>query len=91
MSVFVHDPDAVLDYTWDWGTNFLTDGDTIESASFIVPDSLTIASQSVEGTGDVTATISTDGTLGTRTATCRVVTTNGLTADWTITIYVAQR
>lgn len=44
-NIFTKDPDAVLDYQWDWGTNWLEDGEAITSAVITVPDGLTLDSQ----------------------------------------------
>lgn len=86
MTVHLHDPDAVLDYTWDW-SSWLNDGATIDTGSVTVDSGLTVSSTTTTAT-TVTAVLSTDGTLGRRNATCHITTTDGLTQDWTIELFV---
>lgn len=85
---YVKDPDAKLDYTWDW-TAWL-DGDTIASHTI-----LPVAGITVESSGDtdqiVTAWIS-GGQIGVLyNLTCRIVTNGGRTDDRTISILVRSR
>lgn len=86
---FVKDPDAVLDYTWDWSA-WLASGETITSADVTVPTGIVKNSDS-HTTTTVTAWLSggTDGT-GYR-VTCRVTTSQGRTDDRSITISCHQR
>lgn len=89
--MIVHDPQAVLDYTWDW-TGWLgtTTGDTITSAAINAPvglniDTFTIASPYV------TAWIS-GGTIGTvYRVTCHIITAQGREDDWTLTFVCANK
>ena len=89
MTIRLHDPDAVLDYTFDWST-WLASGETIASASVSVSDGLTVESTTT-GTDAVTIRISTDGTLGPRTITCSVVSNVGQEDDWTTQLNVIQK
>jgi hypothetical protein len=88
-SSFIKDPNAVLDYQWDW-TNWLPVGDTITTANVtIASGDVTINSQS-NTTQTVTAWISA-GTVGTEaTLTARVTTSQGRTDDRTITLKIQQ-
>jgi len=76
MKTFEKDPDAVLDYYWDW-TDWLSEGEAIDEATFesssedLVVDSYTIAGSKVlavisGGTGGanpiITCRITTNGT-----------------------------
>lgn len=82
------DPDATLDYSWDWST--WLDGDTISSRSFVVDTGLTVVS-SQEVAGVVTAFIS-GGTAGQLLrATCRIVTALGRTDDRSIVLKIVER
>ena len=51
-NVFDKDPNADLDYQWDWGT-WLADGETIVSAEITTPDDLTMHDKII---GDKTVT-----------------------------------
>lgn len=86
---FTKDPDAVLDYTWDW-SDWLG-ADTITGAPTVtVPSGITKTSQS-NTTTTVTAWLS-GGTVGTTyDVICRIVTTGGRTDDRTIRIEVTER
>lgn len=84
------DPDAELDYSWDW-TAWLADAETITTATVTVaPAGLTVE-PATHAAGVVTAWMS-GGTVGTRyQATCRVTTNQGRTDDRTMTIDVQQQ
>lgn len=92
----VKDPDAVLDFPFDWSA-WLTDvGDTYGSHSFVVADPagvatpLVVASSSHVG-GVVTAFVS-GGTLDqTHALTCRLTTAGGRIDDRTLYIKVRAR
>lgn len=85
---FVKDPDAVLDYAWDW-TSWLED-DSIQSATVTAQEGLTVDSTQVTSAA-VTAWLS-GGTDGSSYAvTCHVVTSAGREDDRTLTISVRER
>lgn len=73
MATFKKDPNATLDYTFDW-TDFLAPiGDTIASVTWVLSTGLTKVSQS-NTTTTATAFVS-GGTVGdTATLTCRITT-----------------
>jgi hypothetical protein len=81
------DPNAVLDYSWNWGT--WLGSDTI--ASYVIEvDGVTLDSDS-RATAVITAWLS-GGTAGeTATATCRVTTAAGRTDDRTLYLDVDER
>jgi hypothetical protein len=86
---FQKDPDAVLDYTYDW-TRWLQAGETISSHSIIVPTGITLGS-SATGDGLVTAWLS-GGVNGTiYMVTCRITTNQGRTDDRSIWLSVLDR
>lgn len=86
---FVKDPDAVLDYMFDWSV-WLSSGETIQSSNVTVTSGINLDSQSATST-KVTAWIS-GGTSGVPyTVTCRVNTSQGRTDDRSITIRVSDR
>lgn len=83
------DPDAVLDYQWDWNDQWLA-GDTIDSHTITAPDDLTVESSS-EADGVVTAWIS-GGTAGSiHLVVCHVVTTGGREDDRSIQLTIVNR
>ncbi len=85
---FTKDPDAVLDYQWDWAAWLGTD--TIAGHEITVPDGLALDSSEATNT-TVTAWIS-DGTVGqSYLATCHIVTAAGREDDRTVTITVLER
>jgi hypothetical protein len=87
-AIFVHDPQAVLDYTIDWSS--WLDADTITAVSWAVPSGLTLASSSFSTTA-ATAWIS-GGTLGASyLVTCHITTTNGRQDDRTIRLNCSNR
>lgn len=86
---WVKDPDATLDYTWDW-TDWLN-GDTISGTPTItVPAGITKSTQSNTTTA-VTAWM-TGGTVnGTYDIACKIVTAGGRTDERTVRIEVRNR
>lgn len=79
-----HDPNAVLDYSVDWAT-WLRSGDTVSSATWIIPSGLTEAPQGHAISGALATVWLQGGTVGeTYKVTCRVVTAQGRQEDHTI-------
>lgn len=72
MKTFEKDPDAVLDYYWDW-QDWLSEGDSIDSIEFISTANLVVDEYAIIG-DKVMALISggDEGAIG--TVTCRVTT-----------------
>lgn len=88
MTDRIKDPDAVLDFSFDWATNWLEPAETI--VDFTVTTGLTVDS-SAEFDGVVTVWLS-GGTAGENyPLTCRIVTSAGRTDDRTMTIRVRER
>jgi hypothetical protein len=86
---FVKDPQAVLDYGWDW-SSWLADGETITSHTVTVPSGLTLDSDNESG-GTVTAWLS-GGTDNTEyRVVCQIVTSQGRTDERTLRILVQDR
>ena len=85
---FVKDPDAVLDYEWDWAAWLGTD--TIASHTVTASAGLTVDSTEATDTA-VTAWLS-GGSVGMSYAvTCHVVTAAGREDDRTVTVTVMER
>ena len=87
--IFEKDPQAVLDYAFDWG-DWLDSGETIASTTITVASGLTKDSDS-ESDGIVTIWLS-GGTAGTSyTVACKIVTSSSRTDERSITIMVINR
>ena len=85
---FVKDPDAVLDYEWDWAA--WLGADTIASHTVTAAMGLTVDTSEATTTA-VTAWLS-GGSVGASYAvTCHVVTAAGREDDRTATIAVQER
>lgn len=86
---FVHDPDAVLDYSIEW-RSWLPTGDSISSASWTVPSPLVLVAESLSGSR---ATVWVSGGVvgGDHRITCHVVTAEGREDDRSIRLVVAER
>lgn len=88
MRIFTKDPDAVLDYTFDW-TQWLA-GDTISNSTWNVPAGLTSTGSASTATS-ATVWLS-GGTAGlSYEVSNRITTANGRTDDRSIIIKVEQR
>jgi hypothetical protein len=86
---FTKDPNAVLDYGFDW-SDWLTTGETISTSTWIVPSGITQDSES-ESTELTTIWLS-GGTARERyDVTNRIVSSAGRTDDRTLRILVANR
>lgn len=86
---YTKDPQAVLDYARDW-TDYLADGESITSSTWVVPDGITKASDSHDASS---ATIwLSGGTAGELYfITNRIVTNQGRTDDRSLIIRVQER
>jgi len=90
-AIFIKDPDAVLDYAFDW-TEWLADSpaETISSHTVTVSTGLTKDSDS-EADGVVTIWLS-GGTAGNKyNVACKIVTDQSRTEERSITIVMQQR
>lgn len=86
---FFKDPDATLDYAFDW-TDWLEDGETISSHTITASTGLTKDSDS-ESDGIVTVWLS-GGTTGTiYTLACKIVTSLSRTDERTVNIRCVDR
>lgn len=88
-TVFEKDPDAVLDYEFDW-SDWLPTGDTIASAVVTADTGLTIDSQS-ETTTAVTVWLSGGTAITSYEVTCHIVTAEAREDDRTIVVQVIER
>lgn len=99
---FIKDPDAVLDYKFDFAgltngasdadSDWLESGETISSHTVTVSAGLTKDSDSATDTDTSVTVWLSGGTAGSDyECTCQVVTSNGRTDDRTISIQVRDR
>lgn len=89
-TAFIKDPAAVLDYAWDWATNWLAAGETISSHTVTATAGLTVDSSN-ESAGVVTAWLS-GGTAGSDyVVTCQIVTNAGRTDERSFNIVGQER
>lgn len=87
-TLFLKDPDAVLDYEFDW-TAWLTGGETVTGHTISV-DGVTFV-ESTASTTSVVAWVS-EGTAGTfASITCQIVTSASRVDERTITLEVTDR
>lgn len=89
MKTFTKDPDATLDYVWDW-TDWLGN-DTISSFTVTPPTDITVEGTPTQLDGVVTAFLS-GGTLNkSYIVVCEVITAGGRTDDRSIRLTIKQR
>jgi hypothetical protein len=93
MALYIKDPNAVLDFAFDWNDStspWLATNETISSHTVTVETGITKDSDS-EAAGKVTVWLS-GGTAGTTyNVACRIVTSASRTDERTIKIRVLQR
>lgn len=88
---YLHDPDSVLDYSVDWAV-WLRDGETVDDATWAIPDGLVEATQGHAVNGAVATVWIRGGVLGKNyTVTCHVVTSEGREDDHSITLKCRQK
>jgi hypothetical protein len=85
---FTKDPDAVLDYAFDWSA-WLAEGEVIATSAITVPVGLTLDSEPAT-TSTVTAWLS-GGEVGQHKVTCHIETNQGRADDRSITVNVRAR
>jgi hypothetical protein len=100
MSTFTKDPDAVLDYKFDWKSNsngrgftdWLDTSEIISSHTITASTGITVDSSELADTNTSVITWLSGGTADTSyTVACEIVTSAGRTDERTITINVAER
>lgn len=90
MASYKKDPNATLDYTFDWTPNLAAIADTIVSVIFTTTAGLTKTSQSHTAT-TATAFVS-GGVVGeTEKLSCRITTAGGRTDERTIDLKILER
>jgi hypothetical protein len=101
-NIFTKDPDAVLDYKFDWApltngaegglSDWLASGETISTRTITVSTGLTKDSDSPTDTNTSITVWLSGGTVGQNyTVACEIVTSDSRTDERTITIKVRNR
>ena len=101
-AVFQKDPDAVLDWKFDWApltnesaggkSDWLASGETISSATITADTGITVDSDSITDTNTSVTVWLSGGTVGeTYSVACEIVTSASRTDERTIQIYVVER
>lgn len=92
---WVHDPQARLDYTWDWKPedrcSWLNDDETIVEAIVTADPELSIDADFDETTVTAWVAVLSDRTPVSRRMTAHIVTSQGRKDDRTITLRIDQR
>lgn len=90
MATYKKDPNALLDYVFDWTAYLAPSGDTIDSVTWVTTAGLTVLN-SVQTPTTAIAFVS-GGVVGTtERLTCRITTTNGLIDDRSIDLKIVER
>lgn len=91
-AVILKDPDAILDYPFDWTLWLAQVGDTISTATYILSGGLTLVSQNLDGANKIATPIVSGGVAGaTESITCRIVTAAARKDDRTIYLKIKDR
>jgi hypothetical protein len=86
------DPDAVLDYKFDWDTNYLEDGETISSHAIAATSGITVDSSSITDANRTVTVWLSGGTAGNEyTVSCEIVTSLSRTDERSMYIKVEER
>lgn len=89
MKTFTKDPEAILDYVWDW-SDWLQD-DTIQTATVTPPTGITVVGQPSILDGVVTAFLE-GGEVGKAyVVTCNIETAGNRTDERSIRLIIEQR
>lgn len=90
LEVLTKDPDATLDYGFDWQDEGWLGSDTIVSATWTVPAGLTKVSET-NTTTTATVWLSGGAVQSDYTVTCRITTAGGRIDDRSLLIQVRNR
>lgn len=86
------DPDATLDYPFDWTQYLAPITDTITDAEFILETPLVLDRHELDPTGKIAVAWVSGGTVGeTHRVTCRITTAEGRIDDRSIFLKIKER
>ena len=100
LNTFTQDPDALLDYVYDWkaltngsgASDWLATGETISSIVITSPSGITDDAGTITGTGTTVTVWISGGTAGTDyDVVCSIVTSDAREDDRTIVIQIRER
>lgn len=92
MTVFAKDPQAILDYSFDWDDNYLALGETISTSVWsVLPAGELAIDSTANTTSTATATVSSGIAGHIYRLTNRITTSNGRTEERSITMRVQDR
>jgi len=92
MTVFAKDPQAILDYSFDWDDNYLQMGETVSSSVWsVIPTSELAIDSTLNTASTATATVSAGVSGHIYRLTNRIVTSLGRTEERSITMRVQDR
>lgn len=90
-SSFIKDPNAVLDYKFDW-SDWLAAGETISTRTITAGSGITVDSSSITDTNTSVTVWLSGGTAGdSYDVTCQIVTSDSRTDERTIVIVCRDR
>ncbi len=92
MTLFSKDPDAVLDFAFDW-SDWLAVGETISVFTVVAETGLTVDASPApsESSGVITFWLSSGTSGNSYSVTSQIITSAGRTDDRTMTIRVQER
>jgi len=91
MTPFIQDPQATLDYPFDWSGYLAQINDTIQASQFIVDSGIMVESDAILDPANTVVWLS-GGTKGKRYAvTNHIKTVGDREDDWTIYVLVKER
>ena len=90
VRTIIKDPDAKLDYKFDWAAWLTPLSDTITSVTWVLTVGLTLVSSS-NTTATATAVVSGGVADDTEVLTCRITTAGGRIEDRSVNLKISQR
>jgi len=89
MKTFIKDPDAILDYNWDW-REWLGE-DTIDSFAVTVPTGMSLIAEEQLTSGIISAWLSGGTVKQSYTVTCQITTLGGRTEERSAVFNIQER
>lgn len=89
MSTYLHDPDATINYPFDWSA-WLEDGETITASTWIPDPGITVVTSGFTSTS-TTVKASVSVSSGIQKAINRITTSTGEVQDKTLTLIIEEQ
>lgn len=90
MKTYEKDPDAILDYGWDW-SEWLDEGDSIDTVAMTVPTGITQVGSASHADGIVTAWFSGGTVNKSYIVSCKITTIANRTDERSMLLNIVQR